>query len=174
MNIQFFNDSDIHGRLSNPDYISLVPTQKVRKIQGARKRLFHQTRNGVNDPVTFFHVLDTLMDTRPGQVWRTNHFMKYLRERVPSISWDPVTVGRVLNDMAESLSDAYGFKAIGTTRRFDGIWYDVSSEPEARAALERLLEDLLILSEQELEQEHAGKVLSRQSSPMGSCPSLAL
>lgn len=169
--MNFYGESDLHGRSHTP---ALISQRQERRIKGARKNLFHRSRNGVLDPITFYHVLDTLLDVLPGQVFRTPHLIEELNKRVPMISWDSVTVGRVINDLAESVNEAAGGKAIAVSRHYDGLWYDISPDPELRTLMEKLLEDLLLLSEKELQEEARGIVQKRIQSPMEFCPSVKL
>lgn len=144
------------------------------KVASRRLHMHHLPRNGAYDAVTHYHVLDALMRVKPGQTFRSRELIAdELRPNVP-ISWDATTVGRVINDISEALQDAYGFKVISPNRRFDGLWFDVSGHPEARAALQRLLEDLAKLSEEELSKERDGVYAKRLLSPMAKCPSVSL
>ena len=169
--VRTYADSNIHGRSNVPQ---LLTTHRVRRIRSARKNLVHITKNGAYDPLTYFHVLDMLLDILPGETFRTRDLLPMLGERQKAFAWDAVTVGRVVSDMAETLSDSLGYKAIATNRRFDGLWFDISVHEEARAAMERLLEDLEILAREEIEQEVLGKPSKRLASPLERCPSVAL
>jgi hypothetical protein len=169
--MDFYPSHNTHDRLTHTGVIS---TQDVRRLKSARKNLRHLTRNGVYDPITHFHVLDNLLDIAGGDSFRTRDLLPYLRVRAPNLVWDAVTVGRVITDMAEALHDALGYKAIGVTRRFDGMWFDMSGNTEARFAMEHLLEDLRRLSVEEMQQEAEGHFPKRMSSPMERCPTVML
>lgn len=148
-----------------------VSRREALRLVSRSNQLHHRPRNGAYDAVSHYHVLDALMRVTPGQSFRTRDLLGQLTNK---ISWDAATVGRIINDIAESLADAYGFTVIGQNRRFDGMWFDMSGHPEARVALRRLLEDLALIAETELEDEAKGIFAKRLRSPMERCPSVRL
>jgi hypothetical protein len=167
--LKTFPINDRHGQKTLGG--TQVPKREILRLGHRSAKMHHRPRNGAYDAVTHYHVLDGLMRVVPGQTFRTRELIGDLTEE---ISWDAATVGRVINDIAETLFDAYDFKVIAQNRRFDGMWFDVSGHPEARAAMKRLLEDLASLSEAQLEEEAKGKFAKRISSPMEHCPSVML
>jgi hypothetical protein len=171
--MEFFNENDLHGNRSTGT-TTILGTNRSRRIRTAQKNLRHRARNGIYDPVTHYHLLDVLMQMKPGQIFRTTHLLPNLRLMKPEIIWDPVTVGRIITDMADALFDANGWKAIGATRRHDGMWFDVSSNSEARAVMWNLLEDLNRVAAEEIEAESRGEFAKRLASPMERCPSVAI
>lgn len=151
-----------------------VATKKEHwKIARRRATFLHKPRNGAYDTVTYYHVAEGLMRVRNGEVFRTRNFITDILSEIP-MSWDAATVGRVINDISESLQDAYGFKIVAANRRFDGTWFDVTPDIQGRVALERLVEDLAKLVEAELAEEEHGKFAKRMASPLLKCPSVSL
>lgn len=168
--LQTFTASDPHGRKTNGG--TETPKRTRQRIVHRRLNLHHKVRNGAYDTLTYYHVLETVMRVVPGQVFRTRDLVNLLKQEVSRMSWDTATVGRVLSDISEALNEVYGFKVIATHRRFDGMWFDTSSAPAGRAAMERLLEDLAVLAETVLNQEDEGIFAKRLHSPLENCPSL--
>lgn len=152
----------------------MVSTRRQREIISHRNRFIHKMKNGIYDPMTFYHVLDALLDLLPDQFFRTADLIEYLNASRPQIVWDSTTVGRVVTDMAESLSEANRSKPIEWARRWNGQNYQVSSRPEDRKAMENLLDDLAILCEAEVEGEQGGAFVKRVQTPMSACPSVVL
>lgn len=141
-----------------------------RNIKAARLNLYHQHRNGVYDPVTYYHVLDGLMQIVPGTIFRSKDFVAELNDKCPMMSWDPTTVGRVISDIAEATFNAYEWKLIGLNRKANGMSFDISGHPEARVILENLLTDLRRLSEAVIEEERfQQKPAKRWRSPLDEC-----
>ena len=166
-----YGPQELHGKGVLRD--TVLRLGRERKIRSNRKTMYHRSRNGVYDPVTYYHLLDRLLDVRPGTIFRSVEFARELNYRIPDISWDPVTVGRIITDIAETLSEANGYIAIGANRRFDGMIFDVSGHPDARAAMENLLDDLEKVALKELEDERDNKPMpKRLRSPLSFCPSV--
>lgn len=172
--MNFYEDTNTHGRLSKAEYFPILGTRRLRRLRSQRRKIRHIVSNGIHDPITHFHILDALLQTLPGQFFRTRDVVEYLEKRVPEMSWDPRTVGRVIYDMSESMEMKFGWKVIGATRRWDGSWFDITSHPEGRAAMESLLEDLGIMSERLIEQERNREAPVRLNSPLNDCPTLRI
>lgn len=167
-----FRPDNMHGRRTIPGAMAMVSTNRHRTITRDRKTFIHRAKNGVYDPITFYHVLDALLDLKPDAMFRAVDFVRYLRESRQQLVWDSTTVGRVLTDIAESLSEANGRAPIDATRRWNGMTYSISAEPEDRMAMENLLDDLRGLCEAELAAELNGEFPKRTQSPMVRCPSV--
>lgn len=167
-----FRKDDIHGRATLPGARDLVSTRRHREITHSRKTFIHRTKNGVYDPLTFYHVLDALLDLRPGEMFRAADFVNFLKNTRPQMVWDTTTIGRVITDMAESLNAANARAPIEAVRRWNGMTYLVSREPEDRAAMENLLDDLRIVSQEQLDEELKGNFPKRIDSPLRRCPSV--
>jgi len=147
-------------------------TRRLRRIAHGRKEFFHRAKNGVYDPITYFHIVDELRQMN-GEPFRTRDFVEILNNSRPQLAWDTTTVGRILNDIAETLQEANGAVYISTARRWNGMIYAVTPNAEVRAALIHLLDDLMLLSERLVELERAGQAPSRLNSPLLACPSVA-
>jgi len=150
-----------------------MTTTEVRRIGHGRKEFIHRTKNGVYDPITYFHVLDGLMDIVPGHTFQTREFVEYLTHSRPQLVWDPTTVGRVINDIGETLAETNASRAISMKRSWDGMRYSIDDSPETRAALVHLRKDLYDLSAELIEAEKAGTPPKRLNSPLLQCPSVA-
>lgn len=163
---------DIYGRLSIPGMKSLVTARGIRRVTSADLHFYHRAKNGVYDPMTFYHLLDALMQVEPGVLFRTADLLPYLTETKPQLVWDAITVGRVLNDMAMALTDAYGESPISVTRRWNGNCYLVERDRAYRVMLHRLLEDLRALCVEVTHEEKAGRFSQRIASPIERCTSV--
>lgn len=165
---------NLYGRRSIPEMRDKVGARRVRRAVTYDNRFIHRDKNGINDPLTFYHILDLVMQMTPGTEFRTGDLLVQLRAFKDQLVWDATTVGRVLTDIAENLYEAHGFKAIDFTKRWNGMFYVTSTEPRAQVVLFNLLEDLVLLCEEEVRAELAGRRPKRLRSPMESCPSLAV
>lgn len=155
------------------EFPSLYTARKTQILRARRKELVHRPKNGIYDPITFFHVLDCLLEMKPGTLFTTREFVDgELRGHSQALAWDTVTVGRVIADMAESLHEANGTHPIEAVRRWNGMLYGVSKELEDRIAMENLLDDLATLSEEVTRLESESLPVTRGHSPMNDCPSV--
>jgi hypothetical protein len=171
--ISRFDKDDLYGRNSLPEMRSHVTNAIMRQRAANETRMIHVAKNGVNDPVTFYHVLDALLVIQPGVLFRTAEFLEYLRFQKTMLSWDAVTVGRVLTDIASGLHEAYGRKPIDYVRRWNGMTYMVHKDAESRVMVLRLLEDMALLGKQMVLAERRGETPLRYVSPLSRCPSLS-
>lgn len=165
-------DENLYGRQSIPGIRSLVTDRRKRKAIHADVAFIHRTKNGVYDPLTHYHLLDTLMQITPGIEFRTSDLLAILKTEKPQLVWDSTTVGRVLTDLAENLFEAYGTKPIDFVRRWNGMCYSVREAREHRLMLHRLLDDLYSVCEETLAEELRGEAPKRTRSPLERCPSL--
>jgi hypothetical protein len=148
-----------------------IPTRNLRRYKHNRKALFHRVKNGVYDPITFYHITDALLQIKAWNTFRANELVELLGKRAPNIVWDSVSVGRILNDMAESF-DAKDMTVIRRVRRWNGVTYEISDHTEHRRALMDLMEDLEDLSNREMTYEATQGRSKRTESPLLHCPSL--
>lgn len=148
-----------------------VATRNLRRYKHNRKALFHRVKNGIYDPITFYHIVDALMQLKAWTPFRANEFVATLGLRAPNIVWDSVSVGRILNDISESF-DAQDKRVIRRIKRWNGVTYEVSDHLNHRAALFDLLEDLEDLSKREMNTEAQTGRSKRVESPLLHCPSL--
>jgi hypothetical protein len=151
---------------------SEVGERMLRRIAHGRKEFFHRTKNGVYDPITYFHVVDALLVQGP-DVFRTRDLTARLRTTRTQLAWDVTTVGRVLADIAETLQRANGSSYISTARRWNGMIYAIDPSKECRAALLHLMDDLILLCDELIEEEQAGTPPKRLTSPLERCPSVS-
>lgn len=165
-------ENNLYGRRTIPGMTQRVPTRRDRRRTHLNQTLVYPSKNGVYDPLTFYHVLDVLLQLDTGETFRTGDLVKILREAKPQFLWDQTTVGRVLNDIADTVNEVHGGVILGVVRRWDGMNYYLPAEPVSRAALLDLLEDLAILSERWVEHAHTRAPEKRLNSPMNYCPSV--
>lgn len=161
-----------YGRLTIEGMRSRITARKLRSSTWANNNLVHRTKNGVYDPVTYYHLLDLLLQIDPGQDFRTSDLMPILQSMKPQLIWDATTVGRVMTDLAEGLHESYGRAIIGYVKRWNGMTYDMSGHPENRIALHRLHDDLFKLAEKSIDAETSGIFEKRMDSPLNKCPSV--
>lgn len=163
---------DLYGRLTIPGMRSSVTARRARKATTFDGHFVHRAKNGVYDPLTYYHIVDTLLRLDAGQEFRTSELLQHLKATKPQLVWDATVVGRVMTDIAESLHESYGWTPVGYVKRWNGMTYDVLSGTEPRTALLRLLEDLVLLCEETIETEISGVVSKRIDSPLIHCPSI--
>jgi hypothetical protein len=164
---------DLYGRRSIVGMRDYVTNAVMRHRTTDDLYMNHVPKNGINDPITFYHIVDALLFVQPETPFRTVDFMEVLNARKRNIAWDATTVGRVLTDIAVSLHESYGNKPLDYVRRYNGMTYSVRAHPEFRVMVLRLLEDLRILGNQLIEEERRGEAPARQMTPMARCPSVA-
>jgi len=167
-------EENLYGRQETPGLRSEVTARRIRKASHAEVEFLHRTKNGIYDPITFYHLLDALMRLEPNSEFRTADLVIHLQTAKRQLVWDSVTVGRVLNDIAESLHDAYGAVPISAVRRWNGMYYVVHGGLEFKVMQLRLLDDLYRLCEEMLANELAGLTIKRTVSPLVRCPSVAV
>lgn len=149
----------------------------MRRWGAAKRRFFHRTRNGLYDPYTYFHLVDTLLGLEPWKRFSSRQFADHLNKVRPEFIWDPVTVGRILNDLEESFRDANPGKdlqPIQRTKNWQGNFYEMTDYPAGRAAIYNLLDDLAVLGDQVAATEATGEFTKRWTSPLVDCPSLVM
>ena len=167
--------ADTYGKLTMPGSAALVTDRQVRKIRHGRTTFFHRAKNGINDPYTFFHVVETLLDIEPNRQFNSGQLAAHLNQENPLLAWDAITVGRVLNDILENLAEANPdekFQPLTRYRDWSGVFYETQHYAPARAVLFRLLNDLIRLCDALHKAEAAGEAPRRQESPLLSCPSV--
>lgn len=167
-----YNGENAYGRLSIPGVRTLAGPRKLKRCQWANNNFLHRAKNGVYDPISYYHVLDEIMQLTPYQDFRTVDLIYRLDETKPQLIWDAVSVGRILTDIVENLHDAYDAWPIAMGRRWNGMTYAVSGLPESRVMLHRLHDDLYALCEETLKEESRGVFTKRTASPLNRCPSV--
>jgi hypothetical protein len=171
--METYSEEHQYGRSVITGMALHLSARRQRNLTHGRKAYFHRTRNGVNDPMTYYHVLDALMQVSTNEVFRTADFMPFLSETHELLVWDATTVGRVINDIADQYREVNGREAIQVLRRWNGKSYRMSSVLEDRVGLLHLLEDLSAVCEALIEAERTGQKAPRAESPLMDCPSLA-
>lgn len=167
-----YTDKDPYGRNSITGMKTFATERRLRRSGHGQRFFFHRTKNGVYDPLTYWHVLDTLLELHPDEFFRTVEFVAVLEDTRPQLVWDPTTVGRVLNDLAESLQEAEGEPVIKASRRWNGMIYMTPGKALLRGTMFALLDDLYKLCEALMEAEATGKPPKRLNSPMLLCPTV--
>lgn len=167
------NDINLYGRQSVPEMTKQVTARRAREAASLHAGLYHLSKNGVYDPITYYHVMDVICRIDSGIEFRSGELVALLHQAKPDIWWDTTTVGRVVTDIAEVLNEAYGWTPIGYVRRWNGMTYDIIADPKARVALYRLLEDLKVLAREVLAEERKGIFTPRLNSPLNKCPSVS-
>lgn len=158
---------NFHGQRSIAGVGSLITQDRRRKINRANK-LTARPKNRLNDPLSYLHILEAMLQVDPNNhLFSTKDFVELLDAYKPMLRWDTVTVGRIVSDIAESLSLRVGRPAIEVTRTNHRSTYVLHATIEARTAMENLLLDLLHLCE-------TGFEIPRQMRPLDYCKSLKL
>lgn len=173
--IQRFANDDLYGRLSIPGSATLINDRRMRRIAKGRNNFLHRSKNGINDPFTFFHLVEALLGMEPGERFTASQFAWWLNKERPTFIWDAVTVGRILHDINESFRDIVAGDAhmpLITYREWSGVYYETTSYPVARVNLVNLVEDLFRICEKLQETEATGDLPRRVQTPLLDCPSL--
>ena len=165
-------DDNLFGRLTKTDCKKYGTARMERRTIKAKNNFMHRTKNGIYDPLTYYHLTDLLLKIPEGEVFRTNELLYLLDAHYPQLVWDAVTVGRVLTDIAVNLHEAYKATPISAVRRWNGMAYAVHDHPEFRAMLHALLTDLYKMSEEHILLEIDGQAPKRMNSPLQKCPSM--
>lgn len=162
---------DLYGRLTN-ERMRRITARRARRATRNNIHFIHRAKNGIYDPLTYYHLLDALCRIGSGQEFRTAELLAHLKLVKPQLVWDGTVVGRVMSDLAESLHEAHGFTPIGYVKRWNGMTYDIIDHPSARDAMVRLLEDLEVLCEEHIAAELRGEDIKRLRSPLERCASV--
>lgn len=155
---------DMHGKQSLTSMNGLVTKDRWKAIKTSAWQLAPKSKNGLNDPFTYYHVLDGLLNVVADEFFRTREFVDSLLPR--PLDFDAMTVGRVIADISESLYLANGRRAMSSTRQWDGMRHLISPQAEDRKAMENLLEDLYLLCKAESKKRH--------ESPLYECSSVTV
>jgi hypothetical protein len=155
-----------------------LTARRQRGITHTRNTFVHRVPNGHRDPLSFWHVVDALLNIDPLLEFSSKQLADWLNQHRPEFIWDAVTVGRILADIAESCELANG-QALDNTallvrKTSSGTWYQTTNETAGYRVLLNLLEDLEKLGEQWLTAETRGTLPKRYDSPLLDCPSVAV
>lgn len=157
--------NNTHGKKSIPGMDQQISERKVIRIRKMRE-LQPKAKNGITDPFSYLHILDAVLSIHATELFTAKQVCSLLSEWNRPIEFDPVTVGRILKDIAESLDQANKRKGIFSNRWWDGTRYWTSNEIEDRVAMENLLDDLALLCESDEP--------SNSESPLYRCPSVTV
>lgn len=166
-----------YGKREIPETAPMLTDARMRKWRDARPRFAHRTPNRHNDPFSYFHIVRWLLQVRPWEEFNAKSLAHALNQYEPATQWDPVTVGRIINDIAESAAIANpgdDMLPIWVHKTWAGMRYKVSHSPAARQVLANLLDDLVTLGNALVEDELRGLPQSRSEPLLARCPSLAL
>lgn len=169
------DQDDPFGRRTMPASRPDFSERRTKRWARARNAFFHRVKNGIHDPLTFFQLVEELANVRPYQSFKAADLAAHLNERKNMFTWDPVVVGRILNDLVESWNEANPgerHQPLVAIRQWSGREYQTTDFPEARAVLAALLDDLVALGEQAKAQEATGRGPGRLTSPLTFCPSV--
>lgn len=166
---------DLYGKLSVDGAKAIFGPTKIKTIRSRAKAYYHRTKNGVNDPYTYFHVAEAILAAEPDQKWTSAQLTDWLNENAPQLIWDSVTVGRVLYDLYDNWIDVEGsedYTPLKRMRLYDGVFYRVNATPHTWAVLNNLIEDLVKVCDRLQKQEREGVLPKRTESPLLACPSV--
>src|SRR5687768_6361164 len=124
--METYPTSDPYGRLEVSGMRSTLSERTQRKMTRGKNEFIHRVPNGIHDPFTHFHIVDALLRVRPDELWKSRDLAKFMAENYKQMSWDTVTVGRILNDIAESIEQARPRDiqpALRVAPRWDGNYF---------------------------------------------------
>jgi hypothetical protein len=148
------------------------------KRQAARwlsSRLWsYATPNGIECPMTYMLILDALMNIDPFIELRAKNLVIYLTNTYPQLSWDAVTVGRVVSDLCDNFEDILGKKngLLERSRDHKGWFYLLHQSPETAKLAFLLRDDLMRLTAIEITVRQQGKKTDFRGSPLLECVSV--
>lgn len=157
---------DQYGRRTVPGINHKITERRLRQLEKRRREVAHRPKNGIHDPITFYQLIDAVLNIKIGQQFTSKQLADWLNEQRPQLTWDPVTVGRVLNDICENLEETNGVAEAGiaSMRDYSGRYWMTTDSTEGRIALLNLLDDLYVLTQ--------GEQNGRLESPLNRCASI--
>jgi len=137
-------------------------------------RWAYSTPNGCYDPLTYLFVLDMVMNIDPDVELRSIKAAEYLRTLDYRMTWDAVTVGKVLSDLCDAFEDLLGKKTglLERGRDWKGSFYRIHRNPETGLAAQRLREDLYQSAADEITLRQTKRRHDHLVSPLLECASL--
>lgn len=163
--------------LTIPGSHELLSERRLRRWSKARHRLYHRPKNGAHDPISFFHLTEELLHIHPGTPFTAANLAEYLNKVRTQLLWDPVVVGRILNDLIESWNEANPVpeaQPLAQSRHWSGRRYTTAAHPEARAVLAATIDDLARRGEAYRDTIDAGLIVKRLTSPLVGLASLLI
>jgi hypothetical protein len=167
--------NDHFGRMTVDGAITLVTPTRITSWTRGLERLVHRVPNGVNDALTFYHLVYRLANIESNRYFTAGQLAAWLNFYDRAFVWDAVSVGRILNDLRDCWLDVNPherFQPLQVERRTAARYYRVSDYPEARIAMLNLLDDLLAIGRRLVKEEDRGRFPQRLMSPLNLCPSL--
>jgi hypothetical protein len=151
-----------------------VPGTRQRARWLASTHFSYPTPNGIECPMTYMLVLDALMNIDPFIELRAKNLVLYLTETYPQLSWDSVTVGRVVSDFCDNFEDVLGVKngLLERSRDHNGWFYLLHQSPETARLAFLLRDDLFRLTEVEIASRKQGRKTDFKGSPLLECVSV--
>jgi len=134
----------------------------------------HRMANGLYDPLTYLLVLDTVANIDPNIELRAKALTEWLNLQRKQFLWDPVTVGKVLADIAEQfnavLGEANPFLPRG--RDYRGAFYLIRRSEQAQALFVAVHEQLADLAQEEINLRAIHRPPQRLVSPLSEVAAL--
>lgn len=156
------------------EYMGVALGVRERLRWDASTHWGYRTPNGQYDPLTFLFVLDAVAGIDPDIELRSGNLAAFLRDESPSLSWDPVTVGKVLSDICEAFEDVLSAKngILERGKDYRGSFFRVHHNPATAELYQQVRKDLMRLAEFEISARAAGIRPPRLVSPLLECGSL--
>ena len=86
------------------------------------KNLHPRQRSPYNDPIVVMLVLDTIISTEPMTMIRSKRITPVLNVNYPRIDWKTQNVGRIINEITETVASCPGITALSTPLRLGRDW----------------------------------------------------
>jgi hypothetical protein len=171
-----FVRADKFGRKTIAGAAEWLTARRQRRITHGLMAYRHRVKNGFQDPFSFWHVVHALLNIRPDEEFGAKQLADFLNKNYPAFIWDAVTVGRILNDIIESVEMVNGMaldmQPLIYRRTSYGNFYQTTNQTPANAVLRNLLDDLELLCDKLVTQEQQGITPLRLGSPLMACPSV--
>jgi len=138
----------------------------------ASRHWSYSTPNGCYDPMTYLFILDTVMNIDPDIELRAGKLTEWLGTQPYRMSWDAVTVGKVISDLCDTFEDVLGAKMglLERGRDWRGAFYRLHRNPTTARLVLAVREDLYKATEAEMALVAAGNRSQRLVSPLLECP----
>jgi hypothetical protein len=167
--INWSGDQWLHGQTVGG--IGVRDRQRREKQQ----KWAYPTVNGIYDPLTYLHVLDTLANIDPDIELRANNLVVFLDSAFENWVFDNITVGKVLAELWEYIEEKMGGKGLGLLEAgndYKGRFYRIHHNMDTARMYQALRRDLVRLVEIEMAQRKRGEKPARLETPLLECPSV--
>jgi hypothetical protein len=134
----------------------------------------YPTPNGCYDPLTYLFILDTIMNIDADIELRAGKLADYLATMDYRMTWDAVTVGKVLSDLCDAFEDVLGVKSglLERGRDWKGAFYRLHRNPTTARRAQMLRKDLYYLAKTEMDVRNKGGRSPGLASPLLECASV--